>query len=72
MKMKMSATATIISLLLALVCVLGGLKLVPLIMGSNETPYPEAGIVIGWLTYRAGWNWWRARAGQGPGAGGTP
>ena len=62
--MKMNATTTIISLLLALACVLGGLKLVPLIMGSAETPYPEAGIIIGWLTYRAGWNWWKARADQ--------
>jgi len=63
--MRMNATATIISLLLALVCVLGGLKLVPIIMGSNETPYPEAGILIGWLIYRYGFYWWKTHRGQG-------
>ena len=58
---KLTSAETIISLLLALLFVLGGLKLVPLIVGSDATPWPEAGIALGWISYRAGWNWWRAR-----------
>jgi hypothetical protein len=46
--------ATMTSLALALLCVLGGLFIVPWLAGSNETPWPQAGVLIGWVTFRLG------------------
>jgi hypothetical protein len=51
--MKISIT-TVISLVLAVGCVVGGLWLVPFLAGSDQTPWPQAGIVLGWVAYRAG------------------
>lgn len=51
----------IISLLLAVVFVVGGSQLVPWFAGSDQTPWPEAGIVLGWIVYRSGWAWWQRR-----------
>jgi len=41
-----------ISLGAALACVLGGLWLVPIAMGSDATPWPQVGMGAGWLFYR--------------------
>ncbi len=59
--MKIDA-ATIISLVLAIVFMVGGLWLVPLIAGSEQTPWPQLGAGLGWVAYRIGWGWWQGRA----------
>ncbi len=55
----------LISLLLAVLCVVGGMQLAVWLAGSEKTPWPEAGMVGGWVLYRAGWSWWKRRAGVG-------
>ena len=44
----------VISLVLAVACVVGGLWLVPFVAGSDQTPWPQIGIILGWIAYRVG------------------
>ena len=56
----------VISLLLAVLCVVGGMQLASWLAASEKTPWPEIGMVGGWVIYRAGWSWWKKQR-QTPG-----
>lgn len=56
-----------ISLALLLAFVLGGLWLVPVVMGSDATPWPQLGVLAGYIAFRIVWAWYKARQTPPPG-----